>query len=51
MGYWNPTFTRSFNNWEMEDVGCLLGRLGERRVVEGVEDTVWWLGTKSVFFY
>ena len=49
-GCWNPTFVRSFNDWEMEDVESLLGLLGGRKVIEGVEDTVWWMGSKNGLF-
>ena len=45
-----PVFSRSFNDWEMEDVESFLGRIGKKRVIEGVEDTVRWAGAKNGMF-
>ena len=49
-GCWNPIFYRSLNEWEMEDVESFLGRIGERRVIEGVKDIVRWTGAKNGIF-
>ena len=35
----------------MEDVKRLLLWLGEKRVIEGVEDLIKWTGTKNVLFF
>ena len=42
-GSWNPRFTRRFNNWELDEVEGLLGRLCEERVMLDEEDTARWL--------
>ena len=42
-----PYFIRSFNDWEMEDVEKQLMQLGNKRVFEGMEDTVRWTRTKN----
>ena len=34
----------------MEDVESFLGQIGEKRVTEGVEDTVRWMGAKNGMF-
>ena len=49
-GCWNPVFSRSFNDWEMEDVESFLGRIGEKRVTKGVEDTIRWVEAKNGMF-
>ena len=47
MGGWNPCFSRSFNDWEMEETKIFLGRLHGKKVCGDVEDMVFWTETKS----
>ena len=47
MGGWNPCFSRSFNDWEVEEVESFLGRLHGKKVCGDVEDMVFWTETKS----
>ena len=49
-GCWNPTFFRSFNDLEMENVERSLCQTEERRVTKGVEDTLRWMKTKNGLF-
>lgn len=51
MGCWDPTFSRSFNDSELKNVERLLRQLGGRRVIEGIEDMVRWMGKKNHFFF
>lgn len=51
MGCWDPTFSRSFNDSELKNVERLLRQLGGRRVIEGIEDMVRWMGEKNHFFF
>ena len=47
-GGWNPSFTRPFNDWEVEDAVRLLAKLGRYVVVLEVEDH-WELSKDGVF--
>ena len=44
---WNPRFSRSFNNWEVETVERCLLTLQGKRLVFGSEDRVVWKETKN----
>ena len=46
-GEWDPCFSRSFNDWEMEETKIFLGRLHGKKVCGDVEDMVFWTETKS----
>ena len=46
-GSWNPRFTRRFNDWELDEVDNLLGRLCEERVMLDEEDRVRWPESKD----
>ena len=47
-GSWNPTFIRLFNAWEMEEVESFLFRLRDKKVTEGLDDTIRWEGSRNV---
>ncbi|RVW44924.1 hypothetical protein CK203_077943 [Vitis vinifera] len=49
-GSWTPTFNRSFNDWEMEEVGRLLCYLEGKMVRVDEEDRVSWVKSKDGFF-
>lgn len=36
----NRTFSLPFNDWELEDVESFLSRIGEKRIIEGMKDTI-----------
>ena len=46
-GGWNPCFSRSLNDWDVEEAKSFLGRLHGKRVCGNVEDMVFWTETKS----
>ena len=46
-GSWNPRFTRRFNDWELDEVENLLGRLCEERVMLEEEERVRWSVSKD----
>ena len=46
-GGWNPCFSRSLNDWEVDEVESFLRRLHGKKVCDGVEDVVFWTETKS----
>ena len=50
-GGWNPRFSRSFNDWEVEAVARLLSTLQGKRLVVGLEDKVVWKETKNEIFF
>ncbi|RVX16348.1 hypothetical protein CK203_014595 [Vitis vinifera] len=41
-GGWNPRFSRSFNDWEVEAVERLLSTLQGKSLAAGLEDRVMW---------
>ncbi|RVW45235.1 LINE-1 retrotransposable element ORF2 protein [Vitis vinifera] len=49
-GSWTPTFNRSFNDWEMEEVGRLLCYLEGKMVRVDEEDRVSWVKSKDGVF-
>ncbi|RVX13433.1 hypothetical protein CK203_021086 [Vitis vinifera] len=49
-GSWTPTFNKSFNDWEMEEVGRLLCCLDEKKVRADEEDRVRWVESKDRVF-
>ena len=49
VGSWSPRFTRSFNDWEMDEVEDLLLCLCGQKVILEEEDWVWWMKTKDEF--
>ncbi|RVW65396.1 hypothetical protein CK203_022193 [Vitis vinifera] len=49
VGSWSPRFTRSFNDWEMDEVEDLLLCLCGQKVILEEEDRVWWMKTKDEF--
>ncbi|RVW12477.1 hypothetical protein CK203_093457 [Vitis vinifera] len=49
-GGWNPCFSRSFNDWEMEAVASLLSVLQGKRLNVGMEDSVVWNASKNGSF-
>ena len=49
-GSWTPTFNRSFNDWEMEEVRRLLCCLEGKMVRVDEEDKVRWVESKSGVF-
>lgn len=50
-GCWRLTFSRPFNDWKMDEIVMFLGQIAEKRVMDGLEDTVWWTRSKSGIFY
>ncbi|RVW49097.1 hypothetical protein CK203_084438 [Vitis vinifera] len=46
-GSWTPTFNRSFNDWEMKEVGRLLCCLDGKKVRADEEDRVRWVESKD----
>ena len=46
-GSWNPRFTRRFNDWELDEVENLLGRLCGAKVMLDEEDRLRWLLSKD----
>ena len=46
-GSWNPRFTRPFDDWELDEVENLLGRLCGEGVLLDKEDRVRWLESKD----
>ena len=46
-GGWNPCFSRSLNDWEVDEVESFLRRLHGKKVCDDVEDVVFWTETKS----
>ncbi|RVW92939.1 Transposon TX1 uncharacterized 149 kDa protein [Vitis vinifera] len=49
-GSWTPTFNKSFNDWDMEEVGRLLCYLEGKMVRVGEEDRVSWVKSKDGVF-
>ena len=49
-GGWNPRFSRSFNDWEVEAVERFLLTLQGKRLVFDLEDRVLWKETKNENF-
>ncbi|RVW66266.1 LINE-1 retrotransposable element ORF2 protein [Vitis vinifera] len=49
-GEWNPCFSRSFNDWELEAVASLLSVLQGKRLNVGMEDRVVWNASKNGSF-
>ncbi|RVW77035.1 Guanine nucleotide exchange factor SPIKE 1 [Vitis vinifera] len=49
-GGWNPCFSRSFNDWELEAVASLLSVLQGKRLNVGMEDSVVWNASKNGSF-
>ena len=49
-GTWTPTFNKSFNDWEMEEVGRLLCCLDGKMVRVDEEDRVRWMDSKDEVF-
>ena len=49
-GEWNPCFSRSFNDWELEAVASLLSVLQGKRLNVGMEDSVVWNASKNGSF-
>ena len=47
---WDPCFSRSFNDWEVDVVDNFLVWFHRKRVCEDLEDTVLWTKTKSGSF-
>ena len=47
---WNPLFSRSFNDWEMEEAKRLLRRLGQYVVHDDSKDNVCWELTRDGVF-
>ena len=50
-GGWNPRFSRSFNDWEVEAVERLLSTLQGERLAAGLEDRVVRKETKNENFF
>ena len=46
-GSWGPRFIRHFNDWELEEVDALFGRLHNYSTVLGTFDVMVWLETKD----
>ena len=49
-GVWSPTFSRPFNDWEVEEVERLLLTIQGRRLNPNLEDRVLWKETKDGIF-
>ncbi|RVX06525.1 hypothetical protein CK203_023744 [Vitis vinifera] len=49
-GGWNPSFSKPFNNWEVDCVENFLVCLHGKRVYKDAEDRVLWIETKSSKF-
>ena len=49
-GVWNPSFSRSFNDWEVEGVERLLLTIRGRRLNPLMEDRMLWKETKDEIF-
>ena len=49
-GGWNPCFSRSLNDWEVDEVESFLRRLHGKKVCDDVEDVEFWTETKSERF-
>ena len=47
---WNPHFTRPFNDWELDEVENMLGRLCGERVLLYEEDGVRWVESNDGSF-
>ena len=46
-GSWGPRFIRQFNDWELDKVDALFGRLHNYSIVLGPFDAMVWLETKN----
>ena len=46
-GSWGPRFIRQFNDWELDEVDALFGRLHNYSIVLGPFDAMVWLETKG----
>ena len=46
-GSWGSRFIRQFNDWELEEVDALFGRLHSYSIVSGTFDTMVWLEIKD----
>ena len=46
-GSWGSRFIRQFNDWELEEVDALFGRLHSYSIGSGTFDTMVWLETKD----
>ena len=46
-GSWGSRFIRQFNDWELEEVDALFGRLHSYSIGLGTFDTIVWLETKD----
>ena len=49
-GVWSPRFSRSFNDWEVEEVESLLLTIRVRRLNPLLEDKMLWKETKDGIF-
>ncbi|KAJ9707156.1 hypothetical protein PVL29_002241 [Vitis rotundifolia] len=49
-GVWNPSFSRSFNDWEVEEVERLLLTIRGRRINPLLEDRMLWKESKDGIF-
>lgn len=47
---WNPIFSHPFNDKEIEDVEHFLDRIGDKKIIVGMEDTMPWRGAKNGIF-
>ncbi|KAJ9701497.1 hypothetical protein PVL29_006726 [Vitis rotundifolia] len=50
VGGWSPCFSRSFNDWELEEVERFLSVLQGKRLRVGLEDKVLWNASKKGIF-
>ena len=46
-GSWGPRFIGQFNDWELDEVDALFGRLHNYSIVLGTFDAMVWLETKG----
>ena len=50
-GCWNPLFSRHFNDWVLEEAERFLAWIGEKKVVEGRDDSIHWVEAENGLFF
>ena len=46
-GGWIPRFIRSFNDWELDEIFCLLSTIQGKQIIESQEDLMFFKETKD----
>ena len=49
-GTWNPRFTRSFNDWEMDKVQNFINLINRKKINQLERDRLLWKGDKNGIF-